>query len=54
MKKRTSQNLKVKVKVKVKVGAELDRFRFSLGRKMPSLWKSVIKVGITRWRATAA
>ena len=26
-----------KVKVKVKVGAKLNRFRFALGRKMPSL-----------------
>ena len=25
------------VKVKVKVGAKLNRFRFALGRKMPSL-----------------
>ena len=27
----------VKVKVKVKVGAKLNRFRFALGRKIPSL-----------------
>ena len=26
-----------KVKVKVKVGAKLNRFRFALGRKIPSL-----------------
>ena len=28
---------RVKVKVKFKVGAELNRFRFPIGRKMPSL-----------------
>ena len=27
----------LKVKVKVKVGAKLNRFRFALGRKIPSL-----------------
>ena len=29
--------LGLKVKVKVKVGAKLNRFRFALGRKIPSL-----------------
>ena len=31
------RRFRFKVKVKVKVGAKLNRFRFALGRKIPSL-----------------
>ena len=44
----------VKVKVKVKVGAKLNRFRFALGRKMPSLcvvWSGDSKMASTLDRA---